>query len=167
MTIERLVARDGPDCFWCGTTTYPDPAHPGQVRTRDHLVPRSAGGSNALANQVLACPICNSTRGSIPSDVWAWAMDQARAAPRPTEHVAVTALGLAMGPQVPSRLTAVALRRRPSSVVAWPADPTPNTGCARCGRTWNMKWPVDPCRCYGGPYGPWPPPDPRWEPGTF
>lgn len=56
----RVVRRDGPACHYCGrrigTRRY--------ASTLDHVWPVSLGGLNRAWNLVLACPGCNSMRGS-------------------------------------------------------------------------------------------------------
>lgn len=49
---RRLLERDGPDCWFCGTKM-------GRDCTVEHLVPQSRGGGNDLANLVLAHSACN------------------------------------------------------------------------------------------------------------
>jgi 5-methylcytosine-specific restriction endonuclease McrA len=39
--------------------------------TRDHLVPRAAGGAGTIDNLVLACRRCNCERGDTPAELWA------------------------------------------------------------------------------------------------
>lgn len=64
-TIDRLRKRDGDHCWLCNLMinwaadygSTPDSA------TRDHVVPRSHGGSDRLSNQRLAHKICNQHRG--------------------------------------------------------------------------------------------------------
>lgn len=53
----------GGKCFWCGCKVT------AESRTLDHIVPRSAGGSNKQHNIVLACKPCNQARGSWIPDV--------------------------------------------------------------------------------------------------
>ena len=55
---RALVERDGDRCHYCGSgfTEVNSP-------TIDHLVPRSRGGNNRLANLVLACRPCNHAKG--------------------------------------------------------------------------------------------------------
>lgn len=36
----------------------------------DHVVPRSAGGSDEISNRVLACGPCNRSKGSTPLLEW-------------------------------------------------------------------------------------------------
>lgn len=61
---DDLVARDGDRCAWCRKPV------PADQRTRDHLVPVSAGGSNASSNLVLACGRCNQLRGATNAVEW-------------------------------------------------------------------------------------------------
>ena len=61
--INRLIARDGLRCHWCGrlcnkklspcADLYP---------TVEHVVRRADGGSSAMHNLVLACRQCNNER---------------------------------------------------------------------------------------------------------
>lgn len=57
-TRAILLKRDGDLCYWCACRfTEANPA------TQEHLVPRSAGGTDALTNLRLACERCNAERG--------------------------------------------------------------------------------------------------------
>lgn len=80
-----LSDRDGRICHYChkalilldeiktrcicqkfgDTTSYavPDGFAIAQI---DHKVPKARGGSNEIDNLVLACPMCNSRKGTIP-----------------------------------------------------------------------------------------------------
>ena len=51
-----LMERDGRICVWCGKDTVGD-------ASRDHIIPRVAGGPNHRDNYLLACRDCNSRRG--------------------------------------------------------------------------------------------------------
>lgn len=58
---HRLAERDGgAHCFYCGIREKI------YRLTIDHVVPRSRGGTDALANLVLACEPCNKAKGSRP-----------------------------------------------------------------------------------------------------
>lgn len=60
-----LVRKYKSRCVYCDqrvSMALPE-AHPLRA-TRDHLLPRSLGGSNGLSNLVLACRNCNQTRGN-------------------------------------------------------------------------------------------------------
>lgn len=62
---RRIVARDGDCCVYCGVTA-------GQCKLElDHLVPRSAGGSDELSNIVQACRVCNNLRRAMTLTQWA------------------------------------------------------------------------------------------------
>jgi hypothetical protein len=60
--IRTLLNRDGPICFYCGETFSDD-----RPMTREHLVPRNAGGPDHIANQFLACAPCNCEVGHRPA----------------------------------------------------------------------------------------------------
>ena len=68
--LVRLAKRDGGwICHLCGGPIDPrlgpdDPLAP----TRDHLIPRSAGGPNTTPNLKLAHKQCNEQRGARPLD---------------------------------------------------------------------------------------------------
>lgn len=51
--VEKLLHRDGPECFFCGKRMKDD-------ISVEHLLSRSKGGSNHLDNLVLAHILCNS-----------------------------------------------------------------------------------------------------------
>ncbi len=54
----------GEPCYWCGRLmNYRDP-YSRRYRTRDHLVPRSKGGTIIAKNIVMACAGCNVERGN-------------------------------------------------------------------------------------------------------
>lgn len=61
--LDRVVARDGVDCWLCGLpTTKAD-------RSRDCLVPQKDGGRHNLANVRVAHKLCNSVRGHTPAEL--------------------------------------------------------------------------------------------------
>lgn len=63
---HTIAERDGWECCYCHTQLYctictapenvPEDAVPA---TKDHVWPRSRGGSNSISNLVLACEMCN------------------------------------------------------------------------------------------------------------
>jgi 5-methylcytosine-specific restriction endonuclease McrA len=55
----KLLARDGDECWFCGKPM-------GEDMTIEHLVPRSAGGGNKLANYALAHALCNHAAANKP-----------------------------------------------------------------------------------------------------
>lgn len=62
---RRIVARDGDCCVYCGAAA-------GQSKLElDHLVPRSAGGTDDLDNIVQACRLCNNARRAMTLAQWA------------------------------------------------------------------------------------------------
>ena len=67
---DYAMWRDGPFCYWCGCLLVTDKrlkANNGKRdATVDHLLPAVYGGTLATDNVVLACPRCNSTRGTEP-----------------------------------------------------------------------------------------------------
>lgn len=54
-----LLLRDGPRCYLCGDGL--SPSDPFEV---DHVIPFSAGGSDALSNKRLAHGSCNRRKGA-------------------------------------------------------------------------------------------------------
>lgn len=58
-----IYLRDGFACAYCGTDLRS--AEPANV-TLDHLLPRSAGGTNDATNLITACRSCNSSRQDKP-----------------------------------------------------------------------------------------------------
>ena len=54
----RVLARDNFRCGYCGAT--PDVAE----LHIDHILPRSAGGTNDICNLITACPKCNYGKGA-------------------------------------------------------------------------------------------------------
>ena len=56
---EKLLQRDGNDCWFCGT-------HMGDDCTIEHLIPKSKGGRNILSNYALAHASCNQKAANIP-----------------------------------------------------------------------------------------------------
>ena len=63
---ERLAARDGPGCFYCGCEF--DSSSKKRTRTLDHFVPQQAGGTSGLDNLRLSCSACNRLKGLATGD---------------------------------------------------------------------------------------------------
>ena len=62
--LSGIAARDGWKCVWCSLALTAEVAKGAPARaTKEHLIPRSEGGPNKLANITLACNSCNSQRG--------------------------------------------------------------------------------------------------------
>lgn len=71
-----VVERDGPRCHWCMRMTG---QRHGLEQSLDHIIPRVEGGTDDLANMVIACIPCNNARGSTPAASWTVYVDhQAR-----------------------------------------------------------------------------------------
>lgn len=65
-TVESVFRRDGLICVWCTRSVVrlrpADGRQPDHCATIDHVVARSAGGSNHENNLVVACHQCNQSR---------------------------------------------------------------------------------------------------------
>jgi 5-methylcytosine-specific restriction endonuclease McrA len=63
ISVRRLIQRDGPHCWLCGEpvdqTKIGVGSYAKRKPSRDHFVPRAAGGSNAPENIRLAHQLCN------------------------------------------------------------------------------------------------------------
>lgn len=59
--VDRVALRDGNRCRWCHLTFRPRGL---RLRTLDHIVPRSLGGTAHPDNLCLAHLYCNSSRGN-------------------------------------------------------------------------------------------------------
>jgi len=57
--LEELIARSNGKCFYCQKKFFSK-----KEMTVDHIIPVSAGGKDTLANMILSCQKCNSTKGS-------------------------------------------------------------------------------------------------------
>lgn len=56
-----------PTCYYCGHTVEdkdPQSSPKHNSLTRDHIVPRCDGGTDAAANRVIACFSCDQTKAS-------------------------------------------------------------------------------------------------------
>lgn len=60
--LLRQTRREAKECHYCGTTR--GPFH------RDHVFPRSHGGSDDPENIVIACQSCNSAKGDRTPEEW-------------------------------------------------------------------------------------------------
>lgn len=61
MTKILHAAQDG-RCFYCEKLVSITSA------TKDHLVPKSKGGSNSIMNLVMACRHCNTAKGDMSKE---------------------------------------------------------------------------------------------------
>ena len=59
ITREKLLARDGDECWFCGLPM-------GEDCTIEHLVPKAKGGRNMAANYALAHRRCNNDAADLP-----------------------------------------------------------------------------------------------------
>jgi 5-methylcytosine-specific restriction endonuclease McrA len=64
LQVDELIERDGGACVWCGRELWR------RDLTREHVVPRSRGGTLTAENAVVACRRCNKRRGSKPVDAY-------------------------------------------------------------------------------------------------
>jgi 5-methylcytosine-specific restriction endonuclease McrA len=60
VTVDELIARDGPRCVWCGHDAWRSDL------TVEHLLPRVRGGQGLPENLAVACRRCNRRRGTKP-----------------------------------------------------------------------------------------------------
>lgn len=58
---RKIYCRDNWTCVYCGIY-MPEDKVASHVRTLDHIIPRSKGGSNDETNLVTCCVTCNSRR---------------------------------------------------------------------------------------------------------
>jgi hypothetical protein len=63
---ERLLTRDGPDCWYCGVLL--DSSNRKRVPTIDHKIPECRGGDHELDNLVRACAECNLAKGEMTDE---------------------------------------------------------------------------------------------------
>lgn len=59
LSNRTLFGRDRHVCAYCGNR-FPNSAH----LSRDHILPKSRGGSNDWMNVVTACKVCNGKKGN-------------------------------------------------------------------------------------------------------
>lgn len=65
----ELLAAVGKPCVYCG--------EPMDCPTRDHIRPRSKGGTLEARNKALACDRCNQDKGSRTLRSWLYRLDKA------------------------------------------------------------------------------------------
>ena len=61
---EYLLYRHDHRCAYCGDASK-DP-----ILEREHVIPKSRGGTNRLSNQVIACHTCNAAKGNLLPGEW-------------------------------------------------------------------------------------------------
>jgi 5-methylcytosine-specific restriction endonuclease McrA len=62
-TIQRVYRRENGQCYWCRRKVTIGIAGKGQA-TKDHVLPKSKGGTSAIHNIVLSCYQCNSGKSN-------------------------------------------------------------------------------------------------------
>lgn len=60
--MQRLGGAQNWRCCHCGVRTN-EASHPDDMPTREHIVPRALGGTDAESNLAMACRRCNNARG--------------------------------------------------------------------------------------------------------
>ncbi len=73
-TLKALYEKFKGRCYYCFCKTwlhdYPEYINfPDQRATREHLIKKANGGKYG-DNIVLACKMCNESRGDVPHDEW-------------------------------------------------------------------------------------------------
>ena len=76
VTLQSLIARDGPTCVWCGREPWTADL------TVEHLLPRSRSGRGVPENLAVACRTCNRRRRSKPVSAYVRAQLDAGRRPR-------------------------------------------------------------------------------------
>lgn len=67
--VVKLFEKQGGKCHYCGGKMRLAYGYQNSV-TRDHIIPRSAGGPTTAFNLVGACYRCNQEKGSLPYEVF-------------------------------------------------------------------------------------------------
>lgn len=72
LTLADIIARDGLNCYICGTQTNPDAHRLSPIKAEvEHVIPLISGGKHEASNLRCACARCNRLKGSrrTPEDV--------------------------------------------------------------------------------------------------
>lgn len=69
--LDRLIISQRGRCVFCGRIVPKGEFSRGgrkrtRYATREHIVPRSQGGTNEWTNMTMSCNICNNMRGDMP-----------------------------------------------------------------------------------------------------
>lgn len=94
LTNQALFRRDQNLCLYCGGE-FPD-----AELTRDHVVPRSKGGTDCWENVVAACKRCNHHKGDRLLDQIAMELIALPYTPNLAEYLALTNSGRILGDQM-------------------------------------------------------------------
>jgi 5-methylcytosine-specific restriction endonuclease McrA len=81
LTNRALFARDRYLCLYCGKS------YSSRELTRDHVIPRSRGGSDRWSNVVSCCHRCNHLKGARTPDEWGVELLAVPYAPCYAEHL--------------------------------------------------------------------------------
>lgn len=81
LTNRALFARDRHLCLYCGNTFS------NRELTRDHVIPRSRGGTDCWSNVVTCCLRCNHQKGARTPDEWGVELLAVPYAPCYAEHL--------------------------------------------------------------------------------
>ena len=69
--LKTLMQLKGKHCYWCGVETVL-PYDPNKLKqnspTREHLIPKSEGGTDHIDNLTIACYTCNTNRRSMSEE---------------------------------------------------------------------------------------------------
>lgn len=82
--VNTVIERDGADCFFCGEALVPDSdgTPDGDRTTLEHLVSRTHGGPNHVANLFCAHQRCNNAASHLSAPEKIALRDRMRAEPR-------------------------------------------------------------------------------------
>lgn len=94
LTNRALFSRDGNMCLYCGRTFRDCDL------TRDHVVPKSRGGSDLWDNVIAACKRCNHRKGDLLLEEAGVELLALPYAPNFAEYLALTNSGRILGDQM-------------------------------------------------------------------
>ncbi len=77
----NIYKRDGSKCQYCGTKCK------NNIRTLDHVHPKSKGGKSTWENVVTSCKYCNGKKGSQTLDTLGWQLKKQPVAPEWKSHI--------------------------------------------------------------------------------
>ena len=94
LTNQALFVRDNNTCMYCGQQ------HSVFNLTRDHIVPRSMGGTDDWTNVVAACKRCNHHKGNRLVEDCGWELLALPYTPNLAEYLALINSGRILGDQM-------------------------------------------------------------------